>query len=87
MDVDSVPTILHLIEEVPDFKAFIEGSIVEGNEALVRYTKAQQFKFYFNSADVPFMKYKKYCTDSDRLPEDGGIKLWQEDSEGRNLWP
>jgi len=27
MDVDSVPTIPHLIEEVPDFKAFIEGSI------------------------------------------------------------
>ena len=88
MDVDSVPTIPHLIEEVPDFKAFIEGSILDGEEALVGHTKAQQFKFYLNSAGVPVMKYKHYCTDSDWLPEEGGgIKLWREDTEGRSLWP
>jgi len=41
MDVDSMPTIPHLIEEVPNFKAFIEGSICEGKDALVGHTKAQ----------------------------------------------
>jgi hypothetical protein len=36
----------------------------------------------------PMMKYKIFCTDNDWLPkEGGGIKLWQEDEEGRPLWP
>ena len=49
MDVDSVPTVPHLIEEVLDFKAFIEGSLLDGDESLVGHTKAQQFKFYLSS--------------------------------------
>ena len=65
MDVDFIPTVPHLIEEVPDFKAFIEGSLLNGDELLVGHTKAQQFKFYLNSTGVPFMKYKHYITDSD----------------------
>ena len=88
MDVESIPTIPHLVEEVPDFKGFIEGSILEGDEALVGHTKAQQFKFYLDSTGCPVMKYKIFCTDVDWLPkEGGGIKLWKEDSEGRSLWP
>ena len=76
MDVDSVPTVLHLIEEVPDFKAFIEGSHLDRDESLVGHTKAQQFKFYLNSTSVPIMKYKHYIMDSDWLPKEGeGIKL------------
>jgi len=82
MDVDSVPTIPHLIEEVPDFKAFIEGSLLDRDEALLGYTKVQQFKFYFNSVSISIMKYKKYCMNSDWLPEEAGMKLWREDSEG-----
>ena len=35
----------------------------------------------------PVMKYKLLCTDDDWLPRDGGIKLWNEDSQGRALWP
>jgi len=87
MDVDSVPTICHLIEEVPNFKAFIEDSLLDGDKALVGDTKVQQFKFYLNSVGVPIMKYKRYCMDSDWLSEKGRIKLWKEDSEGQNLWP
>jgi hypothetical protein len=34
------------------------------------------------------MKYRILCIDPDWLPkEGGGIKLWQEDEEGRALWP
>jgi hypothetical protein len=88
MDVDFVPTIPHLIEEVPNFKAFIEGSLLDGDESLTSHTKVQQFKFYLNSSSVPMMKYKKYITDSDWLPKEGeGIKLWREDLEGESLWP
>ena len=89
MDVDGVsdkPTIPHLIEEVPDFKTFIENALLDGDDRLVGHTKAQHFKFYMNAAGVPIMKYKIYCTDNDWLPEDG-IKLWKEDSKGQSLWP
>jgi hypothetical protein len=34
MDVELVPTISHLIEEVPDFKRFIARYIAKGDEAL-----------------------------------------------------
>ena len=88
MDVDGIsdkPTIPHLIEEVPDFKAFLESLLLDGDDRLVGHTKAQQFKFYMNVAGVPIMKYKIYCTDNDWLPEEG-IKLWKEDSQGQSLW-
>ena len=88
MDVDSVPTIPHLIEEVPDFKAFIECSLLEGEEALVGHIKAQQFKFFLNSMGILVMKYRHYCIDSDWLPEEGGgIKLWREDAKKQSQWP
>jgi hypothetical protein len=41
MEVESIPTIPHLIEEVPDFKGFIVGCIAQGDEALEGHTKAQ----------------------------------------------
>jgi len=88
IDVDFVPTIPHLIKEVLDFKAFIDGSLLDGDESLTGHTKAQQFQFYLNSTGVPIMKYKKYITDSDWLPKEGeGIKLWREDFKGESLWP
>jgi hypothetical protein len=45
MEVESIPTIPHLIRDVPDFKDFIAGCIAEGDGALEGHTKAQQFKF------------------------------------------
>ena len=49
MEVESIPTIPHLIEEVPNFKGFIAGHIADGDEALEGHTKAQQFKFFVDS--------------------------------------
>ena len=45
IDVESSPTIPHLIEEVPDFKSFINGAILDKDEALIGHTKPQQVKF------------------------------------------
>ena len=86
MDVESIPTILHLIEEVANFKGFIEGLLNDGNDILVGHTKPQQVKF--DSTGCPIMMYKMLCTDADWLGENGrGIKLWKEDIEGRSSWP
>ena len=46
MDTESQPVIPHLIEEVPDFKKFVEGYLCTGRDALAGHTNAQQFKFY-----------------------------------------
>jgi hypothetical protein len=58
MDVDFVPTIPYLIEEVQNFKAFLEGWILEGKDVLVGHTKVQQSNFYLNSIGVSILKYK-----------------------------
>ena len=41
MDIETVPTIPHLIEEVPNFKKFIENGIADGENTLLGHTKAQ----------------------------------------------
>ena len=55
MDTESQPVIPHLIEEVPDFKKFIEGYLCTRRDALAGHTNAQQFKFYQNSKGWPLM--------------------------------
>jgi len=83
MNVDSIPTIPHLIEEVPDFKDFIASSFVDGDDILVRHSKPHKIKFYLDSTGCSVMKYKLLCTDVDWLGEGGrGIKLWKEDAKG-----
>ena len=80
MDVEAIPTIPHLIEEVPDFKSFIDGAILDKDEGLVGHTKPQQVKFYVDAIGCPRMKYKLFCTDTEWLGESGaGIKIWKED--------
>jgi hypothetical protein len=53
MDVESVPTIPHLIEEVPDFKDFIVGHIVDEDEALEGHTKLNNLSSLWNPMVVP----------------------------------
>ena len=48
MDTESWPIIPHLIEEVPDFKQFVEGYLCTRCDVLAGHTNAQQFKFYRN---------------------------------------
>ncbi|KAG0572237.1 hypothetical protein KC19_VG078600 [Ceratodon purpureus] len=88
MDAETEPVIPHFIEEVPDFKGFIDGHIASGDEALEGHTNAQHFKFYKHANGWPMMQYKIVCTDSDWLPkENGGIKLWSELGDGRPSLP
>jgi hypothetical protein len=46
MNAEKQPVILHLFEKVPNFKAFIDGYLYSGNDALQGHTNVQQFKFY-----------------------------------------
>jgi hypothetical protein len=67
VDVESVPTIPHFIEEVLGFKGFIAGCIGEGDEALEGHMKTQQFKFFVDSNGCPMMKYRILCNDNEWL--------------------
>ena len=80
MDVDKVPVIPHLVEEVPDFKGFIAPFIASDDRSLENYGSVQEFKFYKHSNGWHMMQYKISCSDNDWLPKEGGIKLWKEDA-------
>jgi len=82
MDVESIPTIPQLIEEVPNFKRFIEGLFNDGDVIFVGHTRPQQVKVYLDSNGTPIMK----CIDEDWLERnDSAIKLWKEDAKGQSL--
>jgi hypothetical protein len=86
MDGESILVIPHLIEEVPNFKGFIDTFIYKKGEALEGHIAAQAFKFYKNPNNWPLMQYKHYCTNVEWLPkEGGGIHLWTEDNEGKPI--
>ena len=65
MDVEYVLSISDFIKEVPNFKGFIQDSIMEGEEALDGHTKAQQFKFYLDTIGCSAIKYKLFGIDID----------------------
>jgi hypothetical protein len=56
MDAEKEPVIPHLIEEVPNFKAFVDGFLCIGNDALQGHTNVQQFKFYKDSNGWPMIQ-------------------------------
>ena len=58
MDIEDKPVIPHLIEEVPDFKKFMEGFLCDGDESLYGHTSAQQFRFFKDASGWPVMQYK-----------------------------
>ena len=88
MECETLPVIPHLIEEVPDFKTFLNGYLGRGGDFLEGHSKSQQFKFYMDSTGWPLMEYKNLCTDKNWLPEDGkGIRLWSETEDGRPKVP
>ena len=58
MECEAHPVIPHFIEEVPDFKRFVDGYLGSGGDFLSGHSKSQQFKFYMDSSGWPLMEYK-----------------------------
>ena len=55
MDIEKVPIIFHLVEEVLDFKGFIVPFIVLNDKCLESHGSMQQFKFYKHSSGWSMM--------------------------------
>jgi hypothetical protein len=85
VDPKSHKIISLLIEEVPDFKDFINHFIARGRDKLIGHTRGQQFKFSMQDGE-PIMQYKILCTNSLWKP-DTGIKLWRIDANGKQMMP
>ena len=86
MQMEKVPTIPHMIEELPAWKSFVEPFLPSGNDILFGHTKAQQFKFFVRDDGWPVMQYKLICSDAEWLPEKG-ILMWKENIRGGPSMP
>ena len=63
MNLDNIPVIPHdMIEEIPNFKAFIKPYMLKGVDNLVGHTKVQKFHFYMRDDGVPATQFKLLCT-------------------------
>ena len=76
----------HLVEEVPDFKAFIKPYIVDGKDLLVGHTKPQQFRFYMRDDGLPALQYKLLCTTPNWTPPEG-ILIWRTNENNKAMLP
>jgi hypothetical protein len=86
MDLDHMPVIPHMIEEMPDFKAFIKPYMLKRRNRLVGHTKAKQFRFYMRDDGLPAMQFKLLCTFPNWGP-DAGILVWRQGIDGKYVLP
>ena len=57
-----------VIQEVADFKSFVQGYQCSGTERLLGISNMHLFKFYVDSEGVPVMKFKKSAVDAEWEP-------------------
>jgi hypothetical protein len=86
MDMEKVPVIPHMMEELPDWRSFVSEHIPSGKEKLIGHTKAQQFKFYVRDDGWPVMQYKVLSTHEEWLPKNG-ILMWKSNIKGEPCLP
>ena len=65
-----------MIEELPDWRAFVSEHIPNGKNKLIGQTKALQLKIYIWDDGWHVMHYKVLSTHEEWLPKDG-ILMWK----------
>ena len=86
MDMEKVPIIPHMIEELPYWRAFVCDYIPDGQDKLIGHTKAQQFKFVVRDDGWHVMHYNVLNTHDEWLPKDG-ILMWKSNIKGEPVLP
>jgi hypothetical protein len=77
-----------VIQEVADFKSFIQGYQSSRAAHLIGLGEMHLFKFYVDINDVPIMKYKKSVVNVQWLPQNRPpVRLWKVDTDGRPKLP
>ena len=76
------------VQEVSNFKSFVQGSIHDGVDRVVGLGDMHLFKFYVDEEGWPVMRFKELAIHSHWLPRDKlGIRLWKEDANGKLMIP
>lgn len=74
------------VQEVPDFKSYLQPFILSGSDRLVGHKKPRLFRFYVRHDSMPCFQYKLKTMDMDWLPEEG-IEMWSWTEDGRPNLP
>ncbi len=78
------PFILQLIQEILDFKSWVNGYLNASPNVFDGHTKMHLFRFFVGEVGWPMMQYKVSPTDALWSPKGGPtIRLWKEDGTGR----
>ena len=76
------------VQEVADFKSFVQGSIRDGADRLVGLGDMHLFKFYVDEEGWPVMRFKELAIHLHWLSRNKpGIHLWKEDADGKPMIP
>ena len=76
------------VQEIVDFKSFIQGYICDGVDRLVGLGEMHLFKFYIDEEWWPVMRFKELEVHAHWLPRDKPtIRLWKEDADGKPMIP
>ncbi len=65
------PFISQLIQEIHDFKSWVNGYLNDGSDILVGHTKMHLFWVFVDEVRWPMMQYKIFPTDVLWSPKDG----------------
>ncbi len=78
------PFIPQLIQEIPNFKSWVNGYLNDGLDILIDHMKMHLFRFFMDEVRWPVMQYKVFPIDALWNLKDGlAIQLWKEDGIGR----
>ncbi len=82
------PFILQLIQEIPDFKSWVQGYLKDGLEVLIGHTDMHLFQFFVDSTRWLVMQYKVFPIYAMWSPKDGlAIQLWKSNDQGHPKLP
>ena len=88
MEFQELSFMPEFIQEVGDFKTFVQGFLCSGTAHIIGLGEMHLFKFYVDSDRVSVMKFKKSGIDSNWLPSDRpSCCLWKKDCRGQALLP
>lgn len=65
----------HFVQEVPDFKSYLEPYLLKGGDALIGHLQPRLFRLYVRGDGMPCLQYKLKCQDDDWVPREG-IEMW-----------
>jgi hypothetical protein len=88
MESQEMSFILEFVQEVADFKSFIQGYLCDGPLRLIGLRDIHLFKFYVDEEGWPVIRYKESATDTTWLPHNKpALCLWKVDTDGKLMIP